>query len=63
MNVASAVIVGVLFVLAGLAVWRNIRKGASCSCGNCGGCTCTCGGARGSRSCAAPGGECTSHEK
>ena len=47
MNVASAVIVGILFVLAGLAVWRNIRKGAPCSCGNCGGCKggshCRCG--------------------
>ena len=38
MNVASAVIVGVLFVLAGLAVWRNIRKGAPCPCGDCCGC-------------------------
>ena len=71
MNVASAVIVGVLFVLAGLAVWWNIQKGAPCSCGNCGRCACTCGGARGARalpaggprSCTAPGGEGTSHKK
>ena len=33
MNVASVIVVGVLLALVGLAVWRNIRKGAPCSCG------------------------------
>ena len=49
MNLSSGVIVGILVVLAGLAVWRNLRKGAPCSCGDdCGCCgrDCHCGGAR-----------------
>jgi len=51
MNVPSIIIVVFLFVLVGLAVWRNIRKGAPCSCGKCGACKggCSCGekGAKG----------------
>ena len=32
MNVASVIVVGVLLALVGLAVWRNIRKGAQGGC-------------------------------
>ena len=71
MNLSSGIIVGILLVLAGLAVWRNIRKGAPCSCGGCSGCGggCHCGGARGARAlpvegdCAAGDGEVSSHTK
>ncbi len=33
MNAASVIVLAVLFALAGFAVWRNIKKGAPCSCG------------------------------
>ena len=49
MNVASVIVVGVLLALVGLAVWRNIRKGAPCACGSCGACKggCHCQGGEG----------------
>ena len=54
MNVASVIVVGVLLALVGLAVWRNIRKGAPCTCGSCGAC-------KGGYHC--QGGESTSRER
>lgn len=33
MNISSIIILVLLFALATLAVWRNFRKGAPCSCG------------------------------
>ena len=42
MNVPSLVILAFLFILAGLAVWRNCKKGAPCSCG-CSRKDCACG--------------------
>ena len=33
MNASSIAALAILFSLAALAVWRNIRKGAPCSCG------------------------------
>ncbi len=47
MNISSVIILVLLFALAGLAVWRNIKKGAPCSCGcSCKDCAC-CGHAAG----------------
>ncbi len=46
MNVGSIIVLAGVLALAGWAVWRNIRKGAPCSCGcECGGCpgNCKCG--------------------
>ena len=42
MNVPSIIVLVVVFAFAGLAVWRNIRKGAPCSCG-CSRKDCACG--------------------
>ena len=47
MSVASAVTLAAVLVLAVLAVWRNIKKGAPCECGGSaksygGGCCCHC---------------------
>ena len=52
MNVASVIVVGVLFALVGLTVWRNIRKVAPCACGSCGACKggCHCHGGEGASS-------------
>ena len=40
MNAASAIVLAVVLAAAGFAVWRNIRKGAPCSCGESGDCCC-----------------------
>lgn len=44
MNLASAIVLVVVFVLAGLAILRNLKRKGGCACG-CGGCTgsCHCG--------------------
>ena len=42
MSAGSIAVVAILFALVGLALWRNIRKGAPCSCG-CSGADCCCG--------------------
>ena len=46
MSAGSIAVVVLLFVLVGLALWRNFKKGAPCSCGGsrkaCG-CACCCG--------------------
>ena len=49
MNISSIVVVLAVVALAGFAVWRNVKKGAPCSCGeDCecckGGGDCHCGG-------------------
>ncbi|MBQ4200519.1 MAG: FeoB-associated Cys-rich membrane protein [Kiritimatiellae bacterium] len=49
MNAASAIVLVAVFAAAGFAVWRNMRKGAPCSCG--------CGG-----ECRRTGGECHCHD-
>ena len=49
MNAASVIVLAAVVACAALVVWRNLRKGAPCSCGEgCGCCgrACTCGGAR-----------------
>ena len=49
MNAASALVLAAVVAGAAAVVWRNLRKGAPCSCGeNCGCCgrDCHCGGAR-----------------
>lgn len=46
MSVASAVVLAAVLVLAALAVWRNVKKGAPCECG-CSGKRCSCGCQRG----------------
>ena len=33
MSVASVVVLAAVVALAGLAVWRNVKKGAPCDCG------------------------------
>ncbi len=33
MSVASVVVLAAVVALAGLAVWRNVKKGAPCNCG------------------------------
>ena len=47
MSAGSIAVVVLLFALVGLALWRNFKKGAPCSCGGsrkeCG-CGCRCGG-------------------
>ena len=43
MNAASAIVLAVVLAAAGFAVWRNLRKGAPCSCGESGDC-CGCEG-------------------
>ena len=40
MNAASAIVLAVVLAAAGFAVWRNLRKGAPCSCGESGDCCC-----------------------
>ena len=43
MNTGSIIVLSVLFALVALAIWRNIRKGAPCSCGaSHKNCTCGC---------------------
>ncbi len=46
MSAGSIAVVVLLFALVGLALWRNFKKGAPCSCGGsrkeCG-CACCCG--------------------
>ena len=49
MSAGSIAVVVLLFALVGLALWRNFKKGAPCSCGGsrkeCGrGCHCGCHG-------------------
>jgi len=58
-NAASAFVLAAVVAGAALVVWRNLRKGAPCSCGACGGCGggCHCHGARGARALPA-GGPC-----
>ena len=40
MNAASAFVLAAVVAGAALVVWRNLRKGAPCSCGGCDGCAC-----------------------
>ena len=47
MSVSSIVVLTLVLLLAVLAVWRNIKKGAPCECGGSrkacgGGCCCYC---------------------
>ena len=40
MSFASVVVLAAVVALAGLAVWRNVKKGAPCDCGcSCGECS------------------------
>ena len=45
MNAASALVLAAVVAGVALVVWRNLRKGAPCSCGGCDGCACHCRGA------------------
>ena len=51
MSAGSIAVVAILFALVGLALWRNIKKGAPCSCGcsskDCRCESCACGEACG----------------
>ena len=45
MNISSLVALGVVVALVAFAVWRDLKKGAPCSCGcDKGGCGCGCCG-------------------
>ncbi|MCR5414132.1 MAG: hypothetical protein K6F50_05335 [Kiritimatiellae bacterium] len=46
MTLGSVVVLAAVVALAGFAVWRNLRKGAPCSCG-CSGKDCACKGGSG----------------
>ena len=41
MNLASAIVLVVVFVLAGLAILRNLKRKGGCACG-CAGCKKAC---------------------
>ena len=48
MNYESIIVLSVVLILAALAAWRVVKKGAPCECGGsrkaCGGCCCCCDG-------------------
>ena len=60
MNAASVIVLAAVVACAALVVWRNLKKGAPCSCGECDccGCACTCGGTRGARALPEGGSRC-----